>query len=287
MTKRFTYLILFISILSFGSAKAQQSMFACSDSSYCIPGVIGLPRSKGLVIKKENVKDYKIKSVSSDGSGADEAEIKRNRRYEFTLRVPILNKDNFKIAAGFNYFVEEYNFENPNTISYPLYTKLEDRSLKSIKSTLYLVKPTKTNMYYLMRISGSLNGDFRSSIENNENYFRFSISPLVGWKRNDFVSYAFGFAYSYSFGRRTVYPLIAYNKTFNEQWGIETILPLKAKLRYSTRNQKNFFFAKTELNGSNYNLQLDPNNVESVYLEKSEVRFLITWEREIHDWLWF
>jgi hypothetical protein len=283
---RFTIILLFTLLFNLDTL-AQQSMFACSDSSFCIPGVIGLPRSKGLVIKNEVVKDYKINSVSSDGNGSAEGEVSKNRRWEFTIRAPILNKDQFKIAVGFNYFVEEYRFENSQNLSFPLYTDLEDRSLKSLKSTLYFVKPTRTNRYYLMRISGSLNGDFRRSFENNEKYLRFSISPLIGWKKNEYLSYAFGFAYSYSFGRRTIYPLIAYNKSFSAQFGIESILPLSIKLRYNTKNQKNYFYQKTELNGANYNLQLDATNNAQVYLEKAEIRFFVTWEREIHDWLWF
>ncbi len=281
----------FLALVAFfglsGWAFAQESMLVCTDSSFCIPSVIGLPRSKGLEIKREIVRDYRITSTAIDGSGSAEAEIQRNRRWEMTLRVPILNKPGFKMAAGFKYFVEEYNFEDKESISFPFYQNLEDRPLRSLRGTLYLVKPTRTNKYFLLRLTGGFNGDYRNSLDDNERYLRFSISPLIGWKRTDYLSYALGFAYNYSFGRRTIYPLFAYNRTFNNHWGVESILPVSIKLRYNTTNQKNYFFLKTELNGANYNVHLDPNQASTRYLEKSEVRFLLNYEREIHDWLWF
>lgn len=275
----------FLLIICACPAFAQESIINCTDSVFCVPGVIGLPRSKGIVIKREIVRDYGIQSSSGDGSSS--AEVKRNRRWELKLRAPIILKDGFKMAAGIKYFVEEFNFERAETLDYPFYKNLENRSLKSIRGEVFMVKPTRTNKYFLLRLSAGLNGDYQSESFTKSDFFKFSISPLIGWKKNDYVSYAFGLAFSYGFGRRSIYPLIAYNKTFNNQWGIESILPAQIKLRYSTLNQKNFCYAIAELHGSNYSIRLDEAKDDLVFLNKSEVRFLLTWEREIHDWLWF
>jgi hypothetical protein len=118
---------------------------------------------------------------------------------------------------------------------------------------------------------------------------RISVAPLIGWKKNPYTSFAFGFAYSYDFGRQNVYPVISYNHTFNNRFGLETILPLEVKLRY-TMTEKNLFFGTAELDGATYNIQLDDPSFpegQDYYLRKSEFRLLVTYEREIHDWLWF
>ncbi|UII25642.1 hypothetical protein LVD15_20390 [Fulvivirga maritima] len=284
MVRKLPYLVLLCS-LHF-CCYGQESIVNCTDSTFCVPSVIGLPRSKGIVIKREIVRDYSIRS-SSDEYGDSNAELRRNRRWEFKVRAPIIMKDGFKMAAGIKYFVEEHNFEEPDNLEYPFYKNLENRSLRSIRGELFMVKPTKTNRFYLLRLSGGLNGDYGSDSFAKHDFFRFSVSPLIGWKKNDYVSYAFGVAFSYNFGRRSIAPIIAYNKSFNNQWGVEMILPAEAKLRYSTLNQKNFFYLKSELNGSNYSVRLDETQEELLYLNKSEVRFLLCWEREIHDWLWF
>lgn len=267
------------------TATAQESIENCTDSVFCVPGVVGLPRSKAIVIKRELVHDYSIRSESDGGKAS--AEIRRNRRWELKLRAPVILKDGFKMAAGIKYYVEEFNFENAETLSFPFYQNLENRSLRSIRGDIYMIKPTRTNKYYILRLSGGLNGDYGSDSFAKADFFKFSITSLMGWKKNDYVSYAFGVAFSYGFGRRSIYPLIVYNKSFNNQWGIESVLPAEIKLRYSTLNQKNFFYTKAELHGANYSVRLDETEQDLVYLNKSEVRFLLSWEREIHDWLWF
>ncbi|MEM7108657.1 MAG: DUF6268 family outer membrane beta-barrel protein [Bacteroidota bacterium] len=279
--------ILLVLVFSPNLVYSQESVLNCTDSAFCVPGVIGLPRSKGIVIKREVVRDYAIRSSSAEEYGNAEADVIRNRRYSFKLRFPIVVKDNISIAGGIKYFVEEFNFENPQPTDYSFYQNLEDKSLKSLRADLFVMKPTRTNKYFLLRVSAGLNGDYTVSNAPTTDFLRFSIAPLIGWKRNDYVSYAFGVGYSYSFGRRRVFPVLVYNKTFSNQWGMESVLPAEAKLRYNTLNQKNYMYLKAELDGANYGLRLEDQNDQITFLEKSEVRFLISWEREIHDWLWF
>ncbi|MEO1049154.1 MAG: hypothetical protein AAFX87_00920 [Bacteroidota bacterium] len=249
---------------------------------------MGLPRSKGIIIKQENVTDYFIQSDGSDQSSSSN-EIRRNRRWEFQLRAPLVLKDNFKMAVGVKYFVEEFRFDDTDS-EFEFYNNLEDRSLRNLATSLFLVKPTRTNRYYLLRLNAQLNGDFSTGNISANNFLKYSITPLVGWKKNDYTSYAFGFSFGYSFGQRSIFPIFSYNKSFNTQWGIETILPVKARLRYGSLDQKSYVYLTSELNGASYNIDIDLNNPEGtnfLFLNKSEVRFLISLEREIHDWLWF
>ncbi len=279
--------ILLLSVLINAECWSQESIVNCTDSAFCIPSVVGLPRSKGVEIKREIVRDYGIRSNSDQRYGNANAEVLRNRRWSFKLRLPVVVKDNIKIAAGIRYFVEEFNFENSENIDYTFYQNLENKSLKSLRGDVFIMKPTRGNKYYLLRVSAGLNGDYTIDDQPTADFLRFSVAPLLGWKKNDYVSYAVGLAYSYNFGRRTLVPVFAYNKTFNSQWGLESVLPAEAKIRYNTLNQKNYMYLKAELNGANYGVRLGDENNELTYLDKSEVRFLISWEREIHDWLWF
>lgn len=278
-----TFILCLIIVPGYG----QTSIINCTDSTFCVPGVLGLPRSKGIEIKREIVRDYLIHS-KLDGVGEDEAEVRRNRRWTFKLRAPVILKDNFKMAAGIKYFVEEYNFDDPNSLNPEnhFYQNLEEKNLRSLRGEIFIVKPTRTNKYYILRISGAMNGDF-DKIRLGGNYFKLSIAPLIGWKRSDYLSYAVGFAYSEAFGKRSIYPLFSYNQTFNQHWGVESILPAEVKLRYNTIDQKNFVYLMADLAGSNYTLDNFSNSDTPLYLEKSEVRFMINWEREIHDFLWF
>ncbi|MTI19801.1 hypothetical protein E1176_02080 [Fulvivirga sp. RKSG066] len=282
-----TLWLIFLVSLSAHTLLAQETIVNCTDSTFCVPSVIGLPRTKGIVLKRELVRDYGIQSEAAPPNGNSSAEVRRNRRWELKIKAPIILKEGFKMAVGFKYFVEEFNFENIRNEEYPFYNSLEDRPLRSIRGDVFMIKPTLGKRYYILRVSAGLNGDYNLDNFGKTDFLKFSISPLVGWKKNDYVSYAVGLAFSYNFGRRTIVPVFAYNKSFNNQWGFESILPAEVKLRYSTLNLKNYFYLKTELNGANYSITVDENREELLFLNKSEVRFLASWEREIHDWLWF
>jgi hypothetical protein len=248
-----------------------------------------MPRSKGIIIKQERVFDYRITSDGTDaGFGKGEDDVKFNKRWQFKLRFPIIMKPGIKVAMGLEYFKEEYQFEGFPENDYPFYQSLEDKPLRSIGTTFYVVKPWLGNRYFMLRVGAKFNGDEGLGNMIDGDKLRVSVAPLIGWKKNPYTSYAFGFAYSYDFGRQRVYPVISYNHTFNSRLGFESILPLEVKLRYSL-SEKNLLYFTTKFNGANYNIQLDDPDFagQDYYLRKSELRFMFTYEREIHDWLWF
>lgn len=282
-------LLSFAMLIPTFSARSQETPINCTDS-FCIPAISGMPRSKGIIFRRENVLDYGIRSIARDEDLSDgNAEVRRNRRYSVKFRVPFWMRPGLKLALGLNYFVEEYRFENTNELDYPLYQRLEDKSLKRLSGNLYMVKPFRSNKYILARGSISLNGDYTSDNLPRSDFLRGSLSVLYGVKKNSSMAYAFGIAGGYNLGRRSIIPIFAYSKTFNQHWGLDLTLPARAQLRY-TANRKNIFYLKTEIHGSNYNIQLQGDSTQSFtsyHLEKSELRYLVTYEREIHDWLWF
>jgi hypothetical protein len=260
------------------------------DQSYCNPSVIGLPRTKALIVKYELQPSYRIVSTGKPGNYGNSSEkIKTNGRWDFRLRFPIINKPSLTIAAGIKYTQEEFKFDNRETNNYAFYKDMEDRPLKSIGLHFYVVKPTKGKTYFLLRASFDLNGDYSSEKFGEREFLKFSISPLIGWKKNENLSYAVGVSYGYTFGVPLVIPVFSFNKNFNCNFGIESLLPVNVRLRYTT-NEKNYFYTGLELAGSSYRLDNEGtafNQYSKLHLFRSELRFTATYEREIHDWLWF
>lgn len=232
--------------------------------------------------------EYGIQSHSKqEGLEDGEGEVKLNRRWDFRLRVPLVRKPGIKIALGLRYFQEEYRFDDLS--DYPFYRGLEDKSLKSMGAQLYVAKPFKGNKYMILRISAGLNGDYHIDDLPTIDFLKFSIAPLYGWKANPYTAFAVGIAYSNDFGRQGVYPVFSYIQTFDNHWGLEALLPSKVRLRYSF-NDKTNLYAVSELNGNSYTIRLDEpalSGNETLNLRKSELRYLLSFEREIHDWLWF
>ena len=279
-------LVILLVVVIFVDVHAQNSLK--TDTTFCVPRVLGVPRAKGLVIKHETLLDYSIKSKNEDTGLISESQIRRNSRLELKLKFPVVRKEEFKMVVGARYFSEEFYFENPNSLISPFYKNLEDRALKSIRGDLLIVKPTQSSRFYILRLSAGFNGDYNSEKfgEDKSEFLKYSIASLMGWKKNDYLSYAVGLSFGYTFGNRSLIPIFSYNKTFNQHWGVESILPSNAKLRYNTLDKKNYFYLSTELKGANYSVGLSDDQVNLMFLDKSEMRMLIIWEREIHDWLW-
>jgi hypothetical protein len=281
--------LILIVVLCTTNVCAQEIFSWSKETGYCTPSVVGLPRPKAFIFSYELQPHYKITSTAKDDNFVnDNAEINRNRRLDFRLRFPIINKPSLTIAAGLKYSREEFRFDDYPTSS-AFYNNLENRDLRSIGAHFYVVKPTKSKRYFIIRSALDFNGDYPSDKIKAGEFLKFSLAPLIGWKKNDNLSYGVGFSYGYAFGRPLIYPVFSYNRNFNCNWGIESILPVNLKLRY-TKNEKNYFYAGFELQGHSYRLEVTDSAFspyDKLHLFHSELRFTITYEREIHDWLWF
>lgn len=117
---------------------SQESFIFCSDSTYCVPGIAGAPRPKGLIIQQENLLDYRIKTTSDQGS-SNKIEVNRNKRWLIKARFPVINKTGFKFAMGVSYYVEKVEVgdvgSSGNSLFDNLYKNLDEKSLKSLKTT--------------------------------------------------------------------------------------------------------------------------------------------------------
>jgi hypothetical protein len=264
-------------------ADSLYQMGICDENGYCIPSIRGLPRPKGLEITQQRVLDYRINSSIRDSAAIPSEEISQNRKWTFALRVPIVNHERFKLATGIKYTVEEFRFEEANTIDNSFQRHLEDKPLRSLRSTWYVAKPFKGNKYLLGRAGVSLNGDFVDRTLTA--YFKGFASALYGIKASNSKTWGVGLSYSYTLGNLAVYPLFLYNKQWSPKMGIDMLLPVNIKLRY-VPNEKNVFYLQNKLEGDNYNVDFEPLQNQPLFLGKSDFLSFLTYEREIYDFLW-
>ena len=262
----------------------------CTDSTFCVPSVWGMPRSKALIFEYENVFSHRLRATSDlEAVGNGSGELQREERLDFKLRFPIYLSESFKMALGFSYFNEDYIFKDFDNPDYALFQSLDDKNLKSMGMALYLTKAWKGKHYFIMRISTDLNGDYKAGVLPRDRYLRVSIAPMFGVKKDAWTSYGGGIAWGYNFGRPTIYPFFFYNRTFNDKLGIESILPANAMLRVNF-SQSMILYSGVALEGSSYTIRPSGEALaqfETLQLRKSEIRLFANLEREIHDWFWF
>ena len=142
----------------------------------------------------------------------------------------------------------------------------------------------------MLRLRGSLNGDYGRDISPAKDYLKFSITPLYGWKKNSKLSYGVGLSYGYTFGRAIIIPIFAYNRTFNEHLGLEATLPASIRLRWNI-SERDLLYLTAKVGGSSYRIRFADNSVfgeyETLELQRSEVKLFLNYDREIYDFIWF
>src|SRR6476619_4323416 len=117
--------LILIVVLCTTNVCAQEVFSWSKETGYCTPSVIGLPRPKAFIFQYEAQPEYKITSTPTDGNfQKSSGEIDKNRRLDFRLRFPIINKPSLTIAGGIKYTREEFRFDNYQTAS-AFYNNLE------------------------------------------------------------------------------------------------------------------------------------------------------------------
>lgn len=278
-------LCLAILLLNFSPSFSQDSPIDCSDSTYCVPSVSGLPRSKGLVIERVNTLEHRIVTRTAEGDLISEEKIDKNRIYNIKLRGPIVNRPQMKMVLGVSLSIEEFEFDDVESIDDPLLNSLEDRPLRTAGIDLYSVRSFKGNKYLVSRLQTRLNGDFTKSSSPLKRFVRFDAVSVFGWKLDANRTFGAGLAFSHIYGKARILPVIIYYNSFAPRWGFEANLPANARLRFSP-DPKHSIYAGLRIRGANY--RLEPTETALPYiLEKSELNMGLEFEREIHDWLWF
>ena len=275
-------------------AQAQESQSKAEGISdiidYASPSVRGMGRARGVVVGYERLPQFDIDSESDDprvGNGS--AHIRRNNQFSMRALAPLMNKPQSKLILGIGYSIEEFNFDDLTPGSYPLYSYLEDKDLKSLGLQLAFLHSIDERRFYLIRISGDLNGDYTHDDIKIADYLKATVDLAYGWKKSPDFSIGIGAQWGYTFGRQRLLPGVLYNRTFNPKWGVESIFPANLRLRYNA-NEKTLFYVGYRLEGASYNLYVDEPPLaqfKDLELRRTDVKGLVRMEREIYDFLWF
>ena len=138
-----------------------------------------------------------------------------------------------------------------------------------------------------------MNGDYNSDELNVSDYLKITSELIYGWKRSPSFAWGIGAQLGYSLGRQSIYPVIVYNRTFNERWGIEALAPARVLVRRNF-SPSALLFGGYELVSSNYNLKLrqpfatpdNPGGVTSLELRQIDIKFRLRLEHELLSVLW-
>lgn len=200
------------------------------------------------------------------------------------VNIPVVSTNKIIWQLGANYWGSRYAVENPQTNAFAL--KLGNRFMTSAGLNTTLFKPLDEKHFLIFQASADMNGIFEDFEDINGKTFTFSATAIYGWKTSEKNMIGTGIARTYRAGQIIYVPVLLWNRTFNDRWGLELLLPARGHLRYnfSTSNMLQFGY---ELEGNQFYSPLAASPNGEVFIQRGELKPRIMWDKKIAGFIWF
>ncbi len=240
--------------------------FAAADDTeiknYCNNKVLNLSPSKLISLSFDQLWGYDFDTEQGDAFvGPDfsrQSKLKSNVSWRLETNYPIISKSSLLVNAYLNYWESQYNFAN-RAFEDDLSATLGNTALRTTNAGLIVFKPLNEKRFLIIQGEAAMNGNYDfGDISPETSKMKYSGALLYGWKFNDNTNFAVGVTRTYRGGRVLHIPIVMYNKTWNEKWGLEMLLPARGAVRrnFSTKSILMFGY---ELEGQSYHLQSRTN----------------------------
>lgn len=248
------------------------------------PDTLNIYRPKIAEFAVEFLSEYKTNS-SSEAFGNAASELEKDQLIKTKLGIPLMIRDDRVFGVQFKYYQHAFNFDSENNQNnYDLYSHLDSKKLTNTGLRVFWQQDIKKHNKLMLIGGAELSSD---KINWNRNSSRYFVSGVYSWQVPNSSKMGFGFVVNSGMQITTVYPLFIYEKQLSSKWVLDMSLPKSVAIRWK-RNNGNYLIAKTEVKGWRYNLTnaIEGEN-QNMTLRRADLLSSISWEKEIHDWLWF
>ena len=284
-------LLCFLGMLESLSAQVSPNQLNLDQSSFlCQPGVVNKSPGKGVSITYVLNPNYSLRSIATDAR----SKVKNNERLEARLKIPLVVQPHFKAMLGFKYSMERFHLNSVDETSFPLLNRLNESELKTAEVAAYCVLPLNGKLYSSFRLSASFNGDYSKFVSVDNRFALYRAAGVLGVKERDNLEYGGGLMYSSRYGESSIVPFGFYNRTFNDQWGLELTIPVSLKARYNFTKGFMVLFG-TEYSSQRYALAVkEPVNNPFLHQEerapyqysRSTFNLTSTFNYQLTGWTW-
>ncbi len=251
---------------------------------FCKPGVLHKSPSKGLSIEYGLFPGYELSSSSSDKKERVEA----NHHLLAKVKIPLVNKKKMKVLLGLRYFEEVYQFNSDPEENEWMYVNLNGKVMKSTRLSAYFTRSIGYKYYMGLKAEWSSNGDFNRLSHLGKRYQEANLVGMFGVKKSEYKEWGLGVIARNGYRGVAVYPFVLYNHTFNEKWGLESILPVKLMLRYRLHARSLFLFGG-EMASRNYSIDMLQGNMGPhgrYQVRFPEAQLNVSYQQQLSNWIW-
>lgn len=240
-------------------------------------------RPKIAEISVESLVDYQATSSSETGNSLT-TKIEDDKLYKIKLAVPLKLKGKSKMGLQLKYYRQRFNFDDDASVHQDeLFNYLSNQTFVNTGAR-FIYKRNKSESECISFLAGA---ELRSDqLQWNANSALYYINGTYVKDLSPTKKIGFGAHAASSLGNFGLYPLFIYETALSKRLTTELILPKSATLRYRV-NDKTFISAKASFRGWRYNLSNTiPDSDQAFTLRRSDAQFTLSYEKEIHDWLW-
>lgn len=153
-----------------------------------------------------------------------------------------------------------------------------------LNSTIF--KPLNEKNFLILQASADMNGIFEKFGDLNSKALTVSGTAIYGWKTSEKNMIGTGIARTYRAGQLIHVPVLFWNKTFNDHWGMELLLPARGHVRYNF-STSSILQAGFELEGNQFWMSLPGTMNGNVFVQRGELKPRIMWDKKINGFIWF
>lgn len=199
------------------------------------------------------------------------------------LGMPVILKENTLFGVQLKYFRQTYHTEFIPQNSEDIYRYLNEEKLINTGLNFLFQKNLDEKRKLVILGATELASDTTSV---NRYSARYLVSGSYNIRKSVGLELGYGMVINYALGILNIYPTFTYNRALNTKTMIEAFLPSNIALRYHS-SDKAFFILKAQYDNWRFNvtdaLSQEPSQLT---LQRADFLLSLTFEREIHDWLW-
>ncbi len=280
------------------------SQYGSTDESvkYCTQKVRFLSPTKLISLGYEWQAPFDMK-FTYKGDAGDQSFQEQNVRFFGGARgqfnAPVISNNRFILNVGANYYESSLSFEkseakiNPHPYNEALGSALT-KGLRTVGLNVTAFKPLDEKHFLILSALGDFSGNFGwNTLEKQLPKPTYTFAALYGWKKSENMMWAIGATQTWRGGEKLYIPLFLMNKTFNDKWGLEILLPARAHLRYNFSPQS-ILLGGFEIEGNSYQISKNElafvntkgSAIDQLELRRSELKFRLMYEQKITGFIW-
>lgn len=199
------------------------------------------------------------------------------------VNIPVVSNTKIIWQLGANYWASRFDVENPGTNSFA--QKLDGKALTTTGINTTIFKPLNEKNFLIIQASADANGLFEGFSEITSDAITLSGAVIYGWKTSDRNMIGTGISRTYRAGQLIHVPVLFWNKTFNDHWGMELLLPARGTVKYNF-SPSNILQLGFELEGNQFLMNLPNSQNGKVFLQRGELKPRIAWDKKLTGFLW-